>query len=75
MSATPNAPEVTRTFIEAPGSSRRSSAWTLPTDLQAQAVHRLRQTAMLFAMAYFLAAWFPFMLSAAGRARFLSSPI
>jgi hypothetical protein len=41
------------------GSGRRTSSWTLPPDLLAEAVGRLRSSALLYALAYFLAAFFP----------------
>jgi eukaryotic-like serine/threonine-protein kinase len=36
---------------------RRTSSWTLPPDLLAEAVGRLRSSALLYALAYFLAAF------------------
>jgi tRNA A-37 threonylcarbamoyl transferase component Bud32 len=55
------------TLLQATGSGRRTSSWTLPPDLLAQAVQRLRSAALLFFVAFFLSAWFPALLSAEGR--------
>ena len=52
--------------------SHPSSSRTLPSDLLAQAVQRLRSAAVLFIVAYFFSAWFPQLLSAEGRQYFFS---
>lgn len=62
------------TLIEASGAGR-SRTWTLPPDLQAQAVRRLQGAALLFTVAYFLSGWFPFLLNGEGRAKFVSHPV
>jgi serine/threonine-protein kinase len=67
-------PDSTATLIQRTGSERPSSSWSLPLDLQRQAVERLRGAAILFGIAFFLSAWLPPLLSATGRARLFSSP-
>jgi hypothetical protein len=54
-----------------PGSDSSSSR-SLPSDLLAQAVHRLRSAAVLFVIAFFFSAWFPQLLSREGRHYFFS---
>ncbi|MBA2460110.1 MAG: hypothetical protein H0V43_14295, partial [Gemmatimonadales bacterium] len=39
------------------GSGRQTSSWTLPPDLLAEAVLRVRSSALLYALAFFLAAF------------------
>ncbi len=55
-------------------SGRATSSWSLPPDLLAEAVHRLRASALLYALAYFLAAFLPALVSAEGRAMLVSNP-
>ncbi|HEY7637740.1 MAG TPA: serine/threonine-protein kinase [Gemmatimonadales bacterium] len=55
--------------------SRRTSAWTLPPDLEAEAVRRVRTLALLYALAYFLAGLLPALLSPEGRAMLMSRTI
>src|SRR5215211_5571161 len=65
------------TLIRAAASSRsgqRTSAWTLPPDLLADAVRRLRSSALLYALAFFLAGFLPPLLSAHGREMLFSMP-
>jgi hypothetical protein len=58
----------------ASASNRRTSWWTLPPDLQAESVRRLRALAWLYALAYFLAGFFPALLTAEDRARMFAIP-
>jgi eukaryotic-like serine/threonine-protein kinase len=51
-----------------------SSVWTLPTDLQTEALRRLRMVALLYAAAYFLAGPFTSLLSEHSRAIYFSLP-
>jgi serine/threonine-protein kinase len=53
---------------------RRTSAWTLPSDLLLEAVRRLRVLALLYALAYFMAGPMIPLLSREGRAMFASFP-
>lgn len=55
-------------------SGRRTSSWTLPQDLLAEAVGRLRSAALLYALAYFLAAFLPALAVAERRTMLVSSP-
>jgi eukaryotic-like serine/threonine-protein kinase len=55
-------------------SGRRTSSWTLPPDLLAEAVGRLRSSALLYAVAYFLAAFLPELVVAERRAMLAASP-
>jgi hypothetical protein len=55
------------------GRSRRGS-WTLPPDLLAEAVRRLRPSALLYAIAYFLAGLLPGLLIPEDRALLFSAP-
>jgi tRNA A-37 threonylcarbamoyl transferase component Bud32 len=50
------------------------SAWTLPPDLQAEALRRLRVVALLYAAAYFLAGPLTSLLSERSRAIYFSLP-
>jgi eukaryotic-like serine/threonine-protein kinase len=56
------------------GSGRRTSSWTLPPDLLAEAVGRLRSSALLYALAYFLAAFFPVLAVDERRAMLVATP-
>lgn len=59
----------------APSSSgRHTSAWTLPPDLVAEAVRRLRSSALLYAVAYFLAAFVPSLVVPEGRSKLAADP-
>ena len=55
-------------------SGRRTSSWTLPPDLLAEAVGRLRSSALLYALAYFLAAFLPALIVAERRAMLAANP-
>jgi hypothetical protein len=55
-------------------SGRRTSSWTLPPDLLAEAVGRLRASALLYALAYFLAGFVPPLVVAEGRAMLAANP-
>lgn len=55
-------------------SGRRTSAWSLPPDLLAEAVRRLRASALLYALAFFLAGILPNLLTAEHRAKFFADP-
>jgi hypothetical protein len=63
-----------RAAAAASHSAQRTSAWTLPPDLLADAVRRLRSSALLYALAFFLAGFLPPLLSAEGRAMLFSAP-
>jgi eukaryotic-like serine/threonine-protein kinase len=67
-------PDTITMLIRDSAATRKTGGFTLPSDLQDQAVSRVRVSAVLFSIAYFLAAWFPFLLSAEGRARLVSHP-
>src|ERR1043165_119001 len=59
--------------------SRRTSGppappWTLPPDLLAEAVRRLRPSAVLYAVAYFLAGMLPPLIIPEARAFMFSTP-
>jgi serine/threonine-protein kinase len=61
--------------VSAPSDSgRRTSSWTLPPDLLAEAVGRLRSSALLYALAYFLAAFLPALVVAERRAMLAANP-
>src|SRR6476659_9324871 len=51
-----------------------SSAWTLPPDLQTEALRRLRVVALLYATAYFLAGPLTSLVSERSRAIYFSLP-
>jgi serine/threonine-protein kinase len=51
-----------------------TTAWTLPPDLLAEAVRRLQASALLYALAYFLASFGPTLLIPAARARLFADP-
>jgi serine/threonine-protein kinase len=55
-------------------SSATRSWWTLPEDVLAESVRRTRALAWLYALAYFLAGFFPPMLFAESRRFFFSAP-
>jgi eukaryotic-like serine/threonine-protein kinase len=55
-------------------SGRRTSSWTLPPDLLAEAVGRLRSSALLYALAYFLAAFLPALVVHERRAMVAANP-
>jgi hypothetical protein len=55
-------------------SGRRTSSWTLPPDLLAEAVGRLRSSALLYAVAYFLAAFVPALVVPEERVRLAANP-
>ncbi len=57
-----------------PAADRRSSAWSLPPDLLAEAVRRLRAVALLYAFAFLLAGVVPQMLLPAAREQFFGEP-
>lgn len=59
--------------VRSSGDSRHRS-WTMPPDLLAEAVRRLRPSALLYAVAYFLAGWAPNLLIAEDRALLFSTP-
>jgi eukaryotic-like serine/threonine-protein kinase len=64
-----------QTDVAVARAGRRTSAWTLPPDLEAEAVRRVRSLALLYALAYFLAGLLPPLLSAEGRAMLVSGTI
>ncbi|MGH7629528.1 MAG: serine/threonine-protein kinase [Gemmatimonadales bacterium] len=53
---------------------RRTRSWTLPPDLLAEAVRRLRAAAILYAIAYSLAALLPPLFIAGARTSFFAQP-
>jgi eukaryotic-like serine/threonine-protein kinase len=53
---------------------RRTSSWTLPPDLLAEAVGRLRSSALLYALAYFLAAFLPMLVADERRTMLAANP-
>ncbi|HWN17772.1 MAG TPA: serine/threonine-protein kinase [Gemmatimonadales bacterium] len=53
---------------------RRASSWTLPPDLLTEAVGRLSSSALLYALAYFLAAFLPALIVAERRAMLAANP-
>jgi serine/threonine-protein kinase len=55
-------------------SGRRTSSWTLPPDLLSEAVGRLPSSALLYALAYFLAAFLPALVVAERRAMLAANP-
>src|SRR5678815_2389511 len=55
-------------------SGTRTTLWTLPPDLLAEAVRRLRPSAMLYAVAYFLAGLLPALIIPEARAFLFSTP-
>lgn len=55
-------------------SSRRTSSWTLPPSLLTEAVGRLRSSALLYALAYFLAAFLPVLAFDERRAMLEANP-
>jgi serine/threonine-protein kinase len=57
-----------------PSSAGRHRSWTLPPDLLAEAVRRLRPSALLYAGAYFLAGVLPALLVPEAHAMMLSMP-
>jgi eukaryotic-like serine/threonine-protein kinase len=59
---------------EESGLSTRSSGWTLPEDLLAEAVRRLRAVALVYAVAYFIAGLLPSMLLPEARAVYFAEP-
>jgi eukaryotic-like serine/threonine-protein kinase len=63
------------TDVAATGAGRRTSSWTLPPDLEGEAVRRVRALALLYALAYFLAGLLPWLRDAESREIFLSKPI
>jgi len=64
-----------QTDVAASRAGQRTSAWTLPPDLEAEAVRRVRALALLYALAYFLAGLLPPLLSAEGRTMLMSGMI
>ncbi|MGH7528400.1 MAG: serine/threonine-protein kinase [Gemmatimonadales bacterium] len=54
--------------------AKRTSSWTLPPDLLAEAVRRLRASALLYALAFFLAGPFASLLLPESRALLFSEP-
>jgi serine/threonine-protein kinase len=71
--ATPS-PQSTLFDPGAPSGTGGTSAWTLPPDLQGEAVRRLRIVAALYTTAFFLAGPVPAVLTAESRAVYFSSP-
>jgi hypothetical protein len=66
------------TFLRAGVPSRstgRTTSWTLPPDLREEAVRRVRAVALLYAAVYFLMGIMPPLLTAEGRALFVSRAI
>jgi eukaryotic-like serine/threonine-protein kinase len=59
---------------ESPASADRSSGWTLPPDLLAEAVRRLRVVALVYAVGYFIAGPLPSLLIPQVRAIFVAEP-
>ena len=57
-----------------PSTTSRHASWTLPPDLLAEAVRRLRPSALLYAVAYFLAGLLPALLIPEARAIVFSAP-
>ena len=55
-------------------SGRRTSSWSLPPDLLAEAVGRLRSSALLYAVAYFLAAFVPALVDPQKRVLLAGNP-
>ena len=55
-------------------SDRRTSWWTLPPDLLAESVRRVRALAWLYALAYFLAGLLPALFTAQDRAMMFAEP-
>jgi hypothetical protein len=55
-------------------SGTRTTSWTLPPDLLAEAVRRLRPSAVLYAVAYFLAGLLPPLIIPEARAYMFSTP-
>ena len=74
--ATEGHPQATMIRAEPAGSQsgRRTSWWTLPPDLLSESVRRIRVLGWLYALAYFLAGFFPALLTANDRARTFASP-
>ena len=58
-----------------PSSSRTGRTWSLPPDLLAEAVRRLRIAALLYALGYFLAALLHPVLFSDVRGRFFAQPL
>jgi serine/threonine-protein kinase len=56
------------------GSTAPSRSWTVPADLLAEAVRRLRAVALVYAAGYLLAGPLPSLLIPAARALYLASP-
>ncbi|MBA3258378.1 MAG: serine/threonine protein kinase [Gemmatimonadales bacterium] len=55
-------------------SARQTSSWSLPPDLLGEAVLRVRAAALLYALAYFLAAFLPELVVADARERLAADP-
>jgi hypothetical protein len=74
----PNDDQSQATLIRAEGAwttaGGRHRSWTLPPDLLREAVRRLRASALLYSLAYFLAGVVPALLIADARATFFGSP-
>jgi hypothetical protein len=75
---TPHTTEPSQDTFFGPGAALSStgagSAWTLPPDLQSEAVRRVRIVALLYALAFFLAGPLPSMLSERARALYFDIP-
>jgi hypothetical protein len=74
MTDPPAAPTLIRTGPSAPG-SRSGGSWSLPPDLLAEAVRRLRVVAFLYALGYFLAALLQPALFPDVRSKFFAQPV
>jgi hypothetical protein len=77
MPISPSSPSGLDTLLgpglpSSPGPS--TSGWTLPPDLQSEAIRRVRMVAWLYAAAYFLAGPFTSLLTERNRALYLSLP-
>ncbi|HET8623206.1 MAG TPA: serine/threonine-protein kinase [Gemmatimonadales bacterium] len=59
---------------EASGQSTRSTGWTLPGDLLAEAVRRLRAVALVYAVSYFIAGPLSSLLVPQARAVYVAAP-
>ncbi len=75
MTSEPQAyPTLIRNEAARATADRRTRSWTLPPDLLAEAVRRLRAAALLYAIAYSLAALLPPLFIADARTSFFAQP-